>query len=103
MRKDRSAWYSGQDRSILFSHKVESFLKFLDHQLFDDQTSIIKVLDDSIVPKLGAVNVHEDGLDSRFALDEHACFKLVFTSHKDPTLGNYLPRIALGILNDDYC
>lgn len=52
------------------THLLQLELEGRDHGLFDDDALLVKVLDDVVV--VHAVDVDDDGLDRRVALDEHA-------------------------------
>ena len=47
----------------------------MQHRLLNKEVRLVQILDDELVV-VGAVDVHQDGLDGGFALDEHACFFL---------------------------
>jgi len=52
----------------LDTHIFQLGLQQLDHVLFDDEARLVEVFDDVIVALL--VDVDDDGLDGRLALDE---------------------------------
>lgn len=52
------------------THIFELLLQNLYHVFLDHQVMVVQVLDDEVM--VDAVQVHNDGLDSRLALDEHA-------------------------------
>jgi len=66
----------------------------MQHGLLNKEMRLVQILDDELVV-VGAVDVHQDRLDGRLALDEHAWRRQLKT--KTPR-GLRLPRTALTIL-----
>ena len=53
------------------AHLFQLVLQHRHHVLLNKQMRLVQILDDDVV--VGAVEVHDDGLDGRLALDEHTC------------------------------
>ena len=57
---------------MLETHLLELLLEHGQHRFLDKKVGLIEVFNNELVVMV-AVDVHEDRLDGRLALDQHAC------------------------------